>query len=277
MTFPLVSITIPTYNSANTLEMCMRSIIRQTYPNIEILVVDSNSSDRTKEIALEYGARVIPCNGYLLESRYKGIMESRGEYIVLLDSDQMLYEDTIERAVNMMGEYDMLILEEHSFNDKLIIPRLYKAAKIITNTRYREGKYVTDPLKGGNPPRFYRRELLIRALENIPRNLIKEIHHYDHDIIYYECYRISNRVGLLYDAIYDIEPDFKKLWKTNIRYGQSLHKVKKTHYWEIFLRKRHVGIKFGKPYREGILALILMMILLGVQAIGYLKGYFREL
>ena len=277
MTLPLVSITIPTYNSANTLEMCMKSIVRQTYPNIEVLVVDSNSSDRTREIALEYGARIIPCNGFLLAARYIGAMESRGEYVVLLDSDQTLREDTVERAVAMMDDYDMLILEEHSLNSQLLIPRLYKASKILISKAYRSGNYSFNPLEGGNPPRFFRRELLVRALANIPSELINKIHHYDHDIIYYECYRLSDRVGILYDAVYSIEPTFKKLYKTNIRYGQSLHQVKKTHYWNLFLKKRFVGIRVGKPYREGILAFILMLILLGVQAIGYLRGYFKDM
>ncbi len=51
---PLVSVIIPTYNSSRTLEKCLESIKNQTYKNVEIIVVDNNSTDNTKEIAKKY-------------------------------------------------------------------------------------------------------------------------------------------------------------------------------------------------------------------------------
>lgn len=51
MHLPLVSIIIPTRNSAQFLGACLTSIINQTYKNIEMIVVDNNSTDKTKEIA----------------------------------------------------------------------------------------------------------------------------------------------------------------------------------------------------------------------------------
>lgn len=56
---PLVSIIIPTYNSAKTLEICLQAIKAQSYQNIEIIVVDNNSLDETKEIAQKYADKVI--------------------------------------------------------------------------------------------------------------------------------------------------------------------------------------------------------------------------
>jgi len=55
---PLVSIIIPTYNSARTLEQCLISIVAQDYKDIEIIVVDNNSTDTTKEIAQKYTQNV---------------------------------------------------------------------------------------------------------------------------------------------------------------------------------------------------------------------------
>jgi glycosyltransferase involved in cell wall biosynthesis len=54
----LVSIIIPTYNSARTLEQCLISIQNQDYTNIEIIVVDNNSSDETKSIATKFTDKV---------------------------------------------------------------------------------------------------------------------------------------------------------------------------------------------------------------------------
>jgi len=51
----LVSVIVPTKNSADTIETCLKSIKNQTYPDIEIIVVDNYSEDRTADIAREYG------------------------------------------------------------------------------------------------------------------------------------------------------------------------------------------------------------------------------
>ncbi len=84
---PLVSIVIPTYNSEKTLPLCLESVKRQTYRNIEVIVVDSYSKDRTVEIARRFGAKVIQTRGALLWARYIGHLYARGQIELLLDSD----------------------------------------------------------------------------------------------------------------------------------------------------------------------------------------------
>ncbi|GAH20236.1 unnamed protein product, partial [marine sediment metagenome] len=53
---PLVSITIPSYNSEKLIPFCLEGVVKQTYPNTEILVIDSYSTDRTRDIAASYRA-----------------------------------------------------------------------------------------------------------------------------------------------------------------------------------------------------------------------------
>lgn len=84
---PLISIVIPTKNSANTLDSCLRSIVTQTYHNIELVIVDSQSTDRTIEIAGEYSAKIIETQWGLLGARFLGFKASKGDYILYLDSD----------------------------------------------------------------------------------------------------------------------------------------------------------------------------------------------
>ncbi len=268
---PLVSITIPSYNSEKMLPMCLGAISKQTYPNIETLVIDSDSTDRTTAIARGYGAKVIQCDGKLLAARYLGVKESEGEYIALIDTDQVLKPETIERAVDLMNYYDMVVFEEHSFNTSWFIPKLYGASKRIVNARF-DRDYAFDPVKGGNPTRFFRKGVLERVFAAIPKELIPETIHYDHDIIYYESYKVSPRVGILRDALYHIEPDFSKLWKTNFRYGASLRIVKKSYYWDLLLSKRGSGFWFGRPLNVGLQALLLSLILKTAQRVGYHFG-----
>jgi glycosyltransferase involved in cell wall biosynthesis len=55
---PLVSVIVPTKNSAEFLRACLHSIIHQTYPRIELIVVDNNSTDATKDIAANFTGHV---------------------------------------------------------------------------------------------------------------------------------------------------------------------------------------------------------------------------
>lgn len=269
---PLVSVTIPSYNSEKMIPLCLEGVGKQTYPNIETLVIDSHSTDRTRDIAASYKARIIECSGKLLAARYLGWRESKGPYIVLLDTDQILEPTAIERAVDLMDDHDMLVFEEHSYNTGWFIPKLYNASKQMVNARF-EQSYAFDPIKGGNPARFFKREILDKAFAAIPQGLIPVTIHYDHDIIYYEAYNVSQRVGLLRNAIYHIEPDWRKLWRTNYRYGASLRGIKKSYYWDLFLKRRGSGLWFGRPIGAGFQALLLATIIKVINWMGYYFGH----
>jgi len=90
MNHPLVSVIIPTYNRAWTLEAAVDSVLAQEYPNVEILVVDDGSTDETPALLDRYGdtIRVLTIeNGGVSRARNHGIAASTGEFIAFLDSD----------------------------------------------------------------------------------------------------------------------------------------------------------------------------------------------
>jgi len=268
---PLVSITIPSYNSEKMIPSCLEGVAKQTYSNIETLVIDSHSTDRTRDIAASYQAKVILCEGKLLAARYLGYKESKGSYIAFVDTDQILKPDTIERAVALMDNYDMLVFEEHSYNTEWFIPKLYGASKQLVNARF-DKPYAFDPVKGANPARFFKGEILEKAFAAIPQELIPDTIHGDHDIIYYESYKVSQRVTVLRHAVWDREPDWRKLWRVNYRYGASLKTIKKSYYWDTLWKKRGSGIWFGRPVGAGLQTLLLAVIIKVINWIGYHFG-----
>jgi len=87
---PLISVIIPTKNSSKFLEECLQSVKNQTYKNIEIIVVDNNSTDRTKEIAGKYTDKVFTKGPERSAQRNFGLKNSAGEYVVFVDSDMQL-------------------------------------------------------------------------------------------------------------------------------------------------------------------------------------------
>ncbi|MCX8096159.1 MAG: glycosyltransferase [Spirochaetes bacterium] len=89
----LFSVIIPTLNSERTLEMCLKSIVNQSVgrENIEILIIDGGSSDKTLEIAKNYGARILYNEKKNREfAVYKGIENSISKYLIFVDSDEVI-------------------------------------------------------------------------------------------------------------------------------------------------------------------------------------------
>lgn len=109
---PLVSVVIPTYNAERYIEGCIESIRSQTYPNIEILIVDDASTDGTvaviKRVASEeIRIRLIelPVNSGTLAARKAGVLASTGDYVTLVDQDDELEQFAIERLLDYASNH----------------------------------------------------------------------------------------------------------------------------------------------------------------------------
>lgn len=108
MEIPLVSIVIPCYNQSHFLGEAIKSLLNQTYGNIEIIVVDDGSSDRTREVALGFSdVRYIrQRNQGLSAARNTGIGKGRGRYMVFLDADDRLLPSAIESGLNCFRKHE---------------------------------------------------------------------------------------------------------------------------------------------------------------------------
>lgn len=96
---PLVSILIPSFNSAEFIKPCLVSVKNQTYKNIEVVVIDNNSTDKTRGIAKEYTNKVFihgPERGAQLNY---GLRKVKGKYLYRIDSDFVLEPEVVEQCV----------------------------------------------------------------------------------------------------------------------------------------------------------------------------------
>jgi glycosyltransferase involved in cell wall biosynthesis len=113
-----VSIIVPTYNSAKTLDNCLCSIVEQNYNNIELIVVDNYSNDDTKEIAYKYTDKVFNRKPERSAQRNYGIKKSTGDYVLFVDSDMILSCDVVSACVSACcGEVVAVIIPEESFGE----------------------------------------------------------------------------------------------------------------------------------------------------------------
>src|SRR3954449_5241960 len=102
---PRVSVVVPIYNVEPYLGDCLDSLAAQTFRDLEIVMVDDGSTDRSGEIARDYGARdprfrlVERPNGGLSAARNTGIDAARGEFLAFVDSDDVVAPTAYERLV----------------------------------------------------------------------------------------------------------------------------------------------------------------------------------
>ena len=109
---PRVSIVIPLYKGGRYAKEAISSALAQIYQNFEIIIVDNNASDESRNYALPFTRefpekiRIIhePKQG-VCSARNKGILEAKGELVALLDDDDIMYSDRLQRQVELFDRY----------------------------------------------------------------------------------------------------------------------------------------------------------------------------
>jgi glycosyltransferase involved in cell wall biosynthesis len=128
---PLVSVIIPVYRTEEYLAECVESIRNQTYPKLEIILVDDGSPDGAPAMCDEYARqdpriRVIhKQNGGLSDARNAGKAVATGQYLTFLDSDDILAPETVEFMLKLAREENAQVV-------KIGVIRKYQAEQCVT-------------------------------------------------------------------------------------------------------------------------------------------------
>ena len=111
-----VSVIMPVYNSEKYIEDSIESVLNQTYPNVELIIIDDKSTDASAQIASSYASKyphirliVNGQNALTGYSRNIGVMHATGEYIAFIDSDDMYREDYLEKMVSALEKNNVSI------------------------------------------------------------------------------------------------------------------------------------------------------------------------
>lgn len=143
---PLVSVVIPVYNGEDYLDEAIRSALSQTYKNIEILVVNDGSMDRTEEIVKAYGDKVryySKPNGGVATALNLAIREMRGEYFSWLSHDDYYYPEKVEleiEAIEKQGDREAIAYCDYSLLDQETgVFSEYKIEEYYSETERRNG------------------------------------------------------------------------------------------------------------------------------------------
>lgn len=191
---PLVSVIIPTYNRDYIVEVAIRSVLEQSYPNLELILVDDGSKDKTPHLVTKYPLKYVrlPKNFGPSFARNRGIVHAKGELIAFLDSDDYFLPSKIEKQVKFLQEnpqYDLVQTEEIWYKgERRVFPKkihakaegyfLERAVKLcvvsISTVLLKRSVFERVGLFDENFPICEDYEFWLRVALHYPMGLIKE-------------------------------------------------------------------------------------------------------
>jgi glycosyltransferase involved in cell wall biosynthesis len=245
---PLVSVVIPTHNSEKTLAKCLDSIKKQTYKNIEIIIVDRFSRDKTIEIAKKYGAKIFLEMLNKPEARNYGILNSKGEYILLADSDFVFDENLVEEIVEkfMEKKVDAIFIDEAYIGDSF-----WMKCRNLEKMMYVGVELIESP-------RVYKRDIFTRVLFDERNEGPDEYDFYfSARELGIKCDRVKSKIKILAPII-----DFKKKFRHGEFFIYFQLKHKQVALYQINLRYRlKLLLKSFREYPIHTLGLLFLKLL----------------
>lgn len=203
---PLVSVVVPVYNQKNFLDKCLESIKKQTYSNLEVLLIDDGSNDGSEEICDRWRKRDNRIhifhvkNGGLSYARNIGLNKATGDLITFVDSDDWVDRNMISQMVKTMIHYEVDLTFINY--DELLSENNIKKAKAQNNlvTIYTRKDVIKFILEGKKLTNHVWRGIYKSKL--IKSNIFPEGKNYEDMYSMLEFIRPCKKIAILNDVLY---------------------------------------------------------------------------
>lgn len=221
----LVSVIMPTYNHARYIGEAIESVLRQTYQNFELIIIDNFSTDNTAEIVASYKDNRIKYlkfrnHGIIAASRNHGIKNSKGKYIAFLDSDDVWLPEKLDLQIDLM-ESDKEIGLSYVLYSHLLEDASVKG--VFPKSGHR--------LRGNVFPALYRKSLIANSGAVVRTEVFKELGLLDENpkLVTIEDYEMWLRIARSKRIDY---VDHKALLLYRIRFDNSSNMMKSFTKWQ---------------------------------------------
>lgn len=222
----LCSVIVAAYNEEKNISLCLECLVNQTYKNMEILIIDDGSTDKTSLIINAYIEKYPNIqyfyqeNSGALAARKKGLNIAKGNFITFLDCDDEFYLDTIEKAMKgfEIPEIDIVLFDLQISLDET--NKKFKRFEYYTNKKVVDGKdaFINCIGQWGvHGTGIYRKEIFIKA-NNYYLNFNNKNYINNDEIVTKMSFYYSNKVKIS-DAVY--------LYKFNI--NSTTRKINKNY------------------------------------------------
>ncbi|WP_186429899.1 glycosyltransferase [Clostridium sp. BSD9I1] len=195
----MVSIIIPVFNGEKFISDAIRSVLNQTYKNIEIIVIDDGSIDKTADIVKNFDKirYIYQNNKGPAASRNLGMALSKGEYIAFLDADDLYEPEKIQKQMEILEKYKEI---DVVYNDMKLVDENLQFIKYINSD------YVIEDGKSFLAMLLFRQIVPIPPSIMMRRKCYDEGIKYDEKLIHAEDYEFIIRLGEKHQFKYLQEP-----------------------------------------------------------------------
>jgi glycosyltransferase involved in cell wall biosynthesis len=202
---PKVSVVIPTYNREKFVSEAIQSVLRQTYIDFEIIVVDDGSTDNTKTAVGDFKDPRIRYEYQehrgVSAARNTGIRLSTADYVAFLDSDDLYLETTLEKSVNSLESHKQV---GFSYGERYNIRENGEVMHSASKSPSRGSSKVIDSIE-------QTRELIsaypkVTSAPTVRRSCIEKIGGFNEDLWFAEDYHFYIRLAKRYPSFFIGEP-----------------------------------------------------------------------
>src|SRR3989344_815117 len=210
---PLVSVVIATKNEAMNIQRLLKSLLKQTFTSLEIIIVDNYSTDTTLEIVKKFPVQVFSYSGERSKQRNFGVLKSRGRHLLLLDADMELPSTVIADCVKAI---------QTNLSDAVIIPETVKGKGWFTRVKKLEKQlYLNEPV--------------IEAARFIKKSVFLKVGGFRENLVAGEDWDLSQRVsrigniGRTRTSLYHYETSFWRELKHKFYYAKHIQVYARYH------------------------------------------------
>lgn len=275
MASPLVSLIITTKGSEDTLSNLLESIKKQTFHNIEIIVVDNRSPDKTKEVAKKFTKLIFDKGPERSAQRNFGAKKASGEYLLFLDSDMVLTQDVVKKCIE-------------KFKNKRLKTKI--GGVVIPEKSFGVGVWVKAKILERE---INKGESFFESARFFPKDVFWEFKGYDEMITGPEDWDLPQRIRKSYKIVRanslilhnEKKLSLETLYKKKYYYGLSTHKYLEKHKLPIISATTIYFLRpaFYKRWRKLLANPVIsffMIFMLHVEllggGLGYLVGRFKN-
>jgi len=237
---PLVSVLINTKNSEEWLDVCLSSVKNQSYKNVELIVVDNYSIDKTKEIAKKYTKNFYSKGPERSAQKNYGIKLAKGDFVLFVDSDQELPRELIEECVkrSLDKNYDAVLIEDNGIGTTFwakthaFEKAIHFGDKEVTSPRFINRKKLLE--MGG-----FDEKLIFNEDLDLHTRMVENKFKIGHTNLLFNHYEGGNLSDVLRKNFYygtTARQFFKKNLKRGIKLYLLYHPITYIKNWKYFLK-----------------------------------------